>query len=60
MVGASEALLVGQRPVVTLKSRLNNPSIDPQLAVDHPDIYDTYIHRGSSRHIHVCKGWEEA
>jgi putative phage-type endonuclease len=60
MTGPAEALLVGDRPVVTLRSRPNNPSVDPNLAVDHPDIYATYIHRGSSRYIHVCKGWEEA
>lgn len=60
MACSAEALLVGDRPVVTVKSRPNNPSVDPQLAVDHPDIYSTYIRRGSSRYIHVCKGWEEA
>lgn len=60
MVGDAEALLVGDRPVVTLKSQLNNPSVDPALETDHPDIYGTYISRGSSRRIHIVKGWEQA
>lgn len=51
---------IGDRPVVTLKSQLNNPSVDPALEVDHPDIYAKYIRRGSSRRIHVRKGWETA
>jgi predicted phage-related endonuclease len=60
MVGESEALLIGDRPVVTLKSAMNNPSVAPALEVDHPEIYSEYIRRGSSRRIHIVKGWKEA
>lgn len=58
MIGDAEALLVGERPVVTLKPRLNNPSVDPALETDLPDVYSKYIRRSSSRYIHVCKGWD--
>lgn len=60
MTGDAEALLVGDRPVLTLKPQRNNPSVDPELETDHPDIYAAYIKRGSSRRIHVVKGWEQA
>lgn len=60
MTGSSEALRIGERVVLTLKPQANNPSVDPALAVDHPDIYAHYIKRGSSRRIHVCKGWDLA
>ena len=60
MIGDAEVLLVGDRPMMTLKNQLNNPSVDPSLEVDHPDIYSTYITRGSSRRIHVVKGWDKA
>jgi putative phage-type endonuclease len=60
MAGPAEALLLGDRPVVTFKSQRNNPSVNPDLETDHPDIWDAYIKRGSSRRIHVCKGWENA
>lgn len=59
MAGDAEALLLGERPAVTLKPQLNNPSVDPALEVDHPDIYARYIKRGRSRRIHVCKGWDQ-
>ena len=60
MAGDAEALLLGERPVMTFKSQLNNPTVDPALEVDHPDIYATYIRRGASRRIHVVKGWDQA
>jgi putative phage-type endonuclease len=60
MAGDAEALLVGERPVVTFKSQLNNPAVDPALESDHPDIWAGYIRRGSSRRIHICAGWEKA
>lgn len=60
MVGGAEALLIGDRPVMTLKSQLSTPRVDPALETDHPDIHATYIHRGSSRRIHIVKGWEQA
>ena len=60
MAGDNEALCVGDRPVVTFKNQANNPSVDPALETDHPDVWAGYIHRGSSRRIHVCKGWEQA
>jgi putative phage-type endonuclease len=60
MVGESEALLIGDRPVITLKSAMNNPSVDPALETDHPEVYSNYIRRGSSRRIHIVKGWAEA
>lgn len=58
MTGDAEALLIGDRVVVTLKNQTNNPSVDPALQVDHPDIDSQYIKRGSSRRIHIVKGWE--
>jgi putative phage-type endonuclease len=58
MIGDAEALLIDERPVVTLKSRRNNPSVDPALETDHPDIWEGYITRGMSRYINVCKGWD--
>lgn len=60
MAGDAEALLVGDRPVVTFMDQLNNPAVDPSLETDHPDVWAGYIRRGSSRRIHVCKGWELA
>jgi putative phage-type endonuclease len=59
MIGEAEALLVGDRPVVTLKSQLTNPSVDPALETDHPEIYARYVRRGSSRRIHIVKGWDQ-
>lgn len=60
MIGDAEALLIDERPVVTLKSRHNNPSVDPALETDHPDIWEGYITRSTSRYINVCKGWDSA
>lgn len=60
MAGEHEALLLGPRPVVTFKSQLNNPAVDKALEFDHPDIWDAYIRRSSSRRIHIVKGWEQA
>lgn len=60
MAGDAEALLIGDRPVLTLKSQRSNASVDPALETDHPDIWAGYIKRGSSRRIHICKGWEQA
>lgn len=60
MAGDNEALCVGERPVVTFKNQANNASVDPALETDHPDVWAGYIRRGSSRRIHVCKGWELA
>lgn len=60
MIGDAEALLVGERPVVTLKVQANTPSVDPALPIDHPGIDRQYIRRGKSRRIHICKGWQEA
>lgn len=60
MAGDNEALCVGDRPVVTFKSQLNNPAVDPALETDHPDIWAGYIKRGTSRRIHICRGWEQA
>jgi predicted phage-related endonuclease len=60
MVGDAEALILGDRPVITLKSRPTTPSVDPALEVDHPDIYGRYVRRGSSRTIHIVKGWNQA
>lgn len=60
MIGDSEALVVGDRPVVTYKAQLNTPVVDPSLRTDHPDIYAKYIRRGSSRRIRILKGWETA
>lgn len=60
MIGDAEALLIGERPVVTLKKQANNPSVDPALPLDHPEIDAKYIRRGDSRRIHICKGWEHA
>lgn len=60
MVGDAEVLVIGERAVMTLKSQPNNPTVDPALEIDHPDIYARYIRRGNSRRIHVCNGWELA
>lgn len=60
MAGDAESLCVGDRPVVTFKSQLNNPSVDPALEVDHPYLYTHYIRRGSSRRIHIVKGWNQS
>lgn len=60
MAGDAEALLVRERPVVTFKPQRNNPSVNPALQIDHPDIWDTYVKQTTSRRIHVCKGWENA
>jgi putative phage-type endonuclease len=58
MIGDAEALVLGDRPVVTLKPRVTAPSVDPALEVDHPDIYRRYVRRGTPRTIHIVKGWE--
>lgn len=60
MVGDAEALLIGDKPALTLKRQLNNATVDPALETDHPEIYSTYIRRGHSRRIHICKGWDNA
>lgn len=59
MAGPSEALLLGQRPVVTLKEQPNNPSVDPALKTDLPEVWEKYVKRTSSRRIHVVRGWEK-
>jgi len=59
-IGDAEALLVGERPVVTLKTYNNNPSVDLSLESDHPEIWNQYIKRGTHRRIHVVKGWQDA
>jgi putative phage-type endonuclease len=58
MIGDAEALTLGERPVVTLKSRYNAPSVDPALEKDHPEIWSRYVNRSKSRYINVCKGWD--
>lgn len=55
MAGDAEALTVDGLPVATFKSQANNPSVDPALAVDHPDIYARYVTRTTSRRIHVIR-----
>lgn len=55
MAGDAEALTVGGEPVATFKSQANTPSVDPALAVDHPDIYARYVTRSTSRRIHIVK-----
>lgn len=60
MVGDAEALLIGERPVMTLKEQAHTPSVDPALPVDHPEIDQKYIRRGRSRRIHIVKDWELA
>lgn len=60
MAGPAEAICIGERPIVTFKSQLNNPSVDPALETEHPDIYDRYIRRTSSRRIRVRKGWNNS
>jgi putative phage-type endonuclease len=60
MAGDAEALLLGERPAITLKSQRNNPAVDPALETDHPEIWETYIRRGTSRRIRIVKGWKAA
>lgn len=60
MAGDAEALLIGERPVATFKTQHNNPSVDPALAADHPEIYDRYIKRSSSRRIHIFRNWDQS
>jgi putative phage-type endonuclease len=60
MAGDAEALLLGARPVVTFKAQRNNPSINPALETDHPEIWDGYVTQTTSRRIYVRKGWEAA
>jgi putative phage-type endonuclease len=60
MTGDAEALLVGERPVLTIKPAKTNASVDPALETDHPDIYARYVRRGTTRRIHIVKGWENA
>jgi putative phage-type endonuclease len=55
MAGDAEALTVEGLPVATFKSQNNTPSVDPALAVDHPDIYARYVTRSTSRRIHIVK-----
>lgn len=55
LAGDAETLLVGGRPVLTLKSQRNNPSVDKALEADYPDIYAKYVTRTSSRRIRVLK-----
>lgn len=55
MAGDAAALTIDSAPVATFKSQANNPSIDPALAVDHPDIYARYVTRTTSRRIHIVK-----
>lgn len=59
-IGDAESLLIGDRPVMTLKTYQNNPVVDPDLQNDHPAIYQKYIKRGTHRRIHVLKGWRNA
>lgn len=55
MAGDAAALTIDSVPVATFKSQANNPSVDPALAVDHPDIYARYVTRSTSRRIHIVK-----
>jgi len=55
MAGDAEALTIANEPVATFKSQANTPSVDPALAVDHPDIYARYVTRSTSRRIHIVK-----
>lgn len=60
MTGDAEALTVDGRPVLTLKSQANNPSVDKKLAAEHPDIWDRYVRQSTSRRIRICKQKENA
>lgn len=60
MLGDGEALYVGDRPVLTLKSQRSNATVNPDLEKDHPEIWDTYIKRGTHRRIRILKGWDQA
>jgi len=60
MAGDAEALLVGDRPVMTLKTQQNPPRVMPALEYDHPDIWEAYVKRGTHRHIRIVRGWESA
>lgn len=59
-IGNAEALLIGDRPVITLKTYNSNASVNPELEVDYPEIWDKYIKRGTHRRIHIVKGWQNA
>ncbi|MGH3985921.1 MAG: YqaJ viral recombinase family protein [Pseudonocardiaceae bacterium] len=59
MAGPAEALLLGERPVATFKTQRNNPSVDPALETDLPEVWEKYIKRGSSRRIRIVKNWEQ-
>lgn len=58
MAGPVEALCIGERPVVTFKSQRNNPSINPALETDFPELWERYVRVTSSRRIRVRKGWD--
>jgi putative phage-type endonuclease len=60
LAGSAEALLIGDRPVVTFKKQDNPPRVLPALETDYPEIWEQYIRRGTHRRIHVLKGWENA
>jgi putative phage-type endonuclease len=61
MIGDAESLLVGDRPVMTLKTQKNSvTTVLPALEFDHPEIWADYIKRGTHRHLRIVKGWENA
>ncbi|MEC3977874.1 YqaJ viral recombinase family nuclease [Amycolatopsis sp. H20-H5] len=55
LTGDAEALTLDGRSVVTFKNQANSPQLDKALRADHPEIYDRYVTRGTSRRIHVVK-----
>lgn len=59
MTGDAEALTVDKWPVVTLKSVANAPVVNHAMKTDLPEVWATYVKEGSSRRIHVCKGWDK-
>lgn len=60
MAGSAEALCIGERPVVTFKSQRNNPTVNPALEIEMPEVWEKFVKQTSSRRIHVRKGWDEA
>jgi putative phage-type endonuclease len=60
MIGDAEALIVGERPVVTFKTQRGRASVKPALETDHPEIWADYVTRKSFRRLNIVKGWENA
>ncbi len=60
MIGDAEALIVGERPVVTFKTQRGRPSVKPALETDHPDVWAEYVTRNPFRRLNIVKGWENA